>query len=234
MIRPKKKYLDSILFQQAFASNNSDPVQLKFRTYDQLAQRVEDLEQFGSERINYEIVSDFEEQTDITLTKYSFIIHGNNGVVLAQSDFIFTKRTQQQVEDGVSPGPDDIDVEINLLTRYFGYEFDLYCEADACDNNEDPYSFRTTVILPCWPKRLHDKTFRNLVEKTIQTEFPAHVQTRVVWIGVQEMKQFEEVYFNWLNEMAQNEMPRYEIINPLVEKLNKIKSCSGCDDDCDG
>ncbi len=86
--------------------------------------------------------------------------------------------------------------------------------------------------MPCWPKRFRDPTFRNLVEKTIQSEFPAHIHTRVVWIGIQEMKEFEKVYYDWLVEMAQSEMPPYDVLNPLVNKLNSLKSCGSCDEDC--
>ena len=117
--------------------------------------------------------------------------------------------------------------------RYFEFELDLYCEANPCDNNEDPYSLRATAILPCWPKRLRDPTFRNLVEKTIQTESPAHVHTRIVWLGIQEMQRFEKVYCEWLLEMSQTEMPSLEKTNPLVDVLNTLRPCEVCEDECD-
>lgn len=225
----------SILFQKAY-EDGTVPDPLKFRTYELLDKRVNDLQEFGSERLNYEIVSNEDEQTDVTKTKYSFIIHGDKGAVLAQSDFSFSKRTDAQIAAGlpVPVPPDDIDEEIDRLVVYFGFEMDLYCAEDPCDNDEDPYSFRATVILPCWPKRLRDHTFRNLVEKTIQREFPAHVHTRIVWLGIMEMKAFETVYNNWLKEMSMNETPQYEAINPLVDKLNNLIPCGVCDDECDG
>jgi hypothetical protein len=198
-----------------------------------LAQRVRDLQEFGSEKINYEIVSNLEEQDDPSTTKYSFIIHGDKGVILAQSAFAYSKRTQKQIADGVAGAADDIDDAIDALMLYLGFELDYYCDADPCDNDEDPYSFTVTVVLPCWVKRFRDMTFRNFVEKTIQTEFPAHVHVRIKWVGLQEMQLFETVYMNWLEEMAQNEMPRYEIVNPLVDKLNTIQPCT-CDEDCTG
>jgi hypothetical protein len=89
------------------------------------------------------------------------------------------------------------------------------------------------VVLPCWPKRLRDAGFRNLVEKTIQTESPAHVAVRVVWLDMDEMQRFEKAYGPWLQEMAQTEMPAYEKVNPLVDVLNTLRPCGSCDDDCD-
>jgi len=214
----------SILFQKTYP-DNSDPVDLKFRRYDRLAKRIRALQEFGSERINYEIVWNGKVQAN--RIKYSFIIHGTKGEVLAQSPFMFDKK-----EDHAVANPADIEEEIENLMRYFGYELDYYCEANPCDNNEDPYSFRTTVILPCWPKRFRDHTFRNLVEKTIETEFPAHIHTRVIWVGLEEMRRFEYVYKEWLEEMASTDLPASGIVNPLVHLLGTIKPCGCCEDDC--
>jgi len=218
-----KQYDQSFLFQQVSLDETPNKP-LKFRKYEQLAKRLSDIHEFGSERINYELVSN--QKTDPAQLKYGFIIHGNNDEVLAQSLFIFNKRT------GSSPATDDIELAIQQFMDWCNFELDLYCAANPCDNNEDPYSFRTTIVLPCWPKRLRDATFRNLVEKTIQTESPAHVHTRVVWIGIAEMQRFENAYSDWLLEQAQTEMPSYDKVNPLVEVLNTLKPCGTCADDC--
>ncbi|MBS1510477.1 MAG: hypothetical protein JST86_06545 [Bacteroidetes bacterium] len=222
------KYDQSILFQQTYP-DDTPPVPLKFRQYKDLAQRVRDLQEFGSERINYVIVSNADEQPQNV--KYSLIIYGHAQKVLAQSPFVFNKKTKEQVQQNITIA-DDIEVEITKLMNWFSFELDLYCDANPCDNDEDPFSFHTTIVLPCWPKRLRDKTFRNLVEKTIRAETPAHVYSRVVWLGIAEMKKFEEVYQAWLQEMAQTEMPSYSITDPLVDKLNNLQPCGCCKDDC--
>lgn len=222
------KYDVPILFQETFPASK-EPIPLKFRHYNLLAGRVKDLEEYGSERINYRIVSNEEEQPE--KIKYSFKILGENGKVLAQSPYAFNRKTKIQEEKGI-PIPEDIELEIEIFMRYFEYLFDLYCEQNPCDNNEDPFSFRTTLVLPCWPKRLRDKTFRNLVQKTIDAETPAHVHTRVVWLGIWQMKKFEEVYRAWLQEMALTEMPGYEFVNPLIDTVNKLEPCGTCTDEC--
>ena len=220
-----KQYDLSILFQQTFP-DDTPALPLKFRRYEDLSKRISDIHEFGSERVNYEIVSN--QKQDPGALKYSFILHGSSGTVLAQSPFIFNKKT------GNAPVTDDIETEISNLMSYCSFELDLYCAANPCDNNEDPYSFRTTVVLPCWPKRFRDVTFRNLVEKTIQAESPAHTQPRIVWIGIAEMQRFEQAYRDWLLEMAQTEMPGYDKVNPLVEVLNTLQPCGTCKDDCSG
>ncbi|PSL44799.1 hypothetical protein CLV51_105171 [Chitinophaga niastensis] len=219
----------SVLFQETFPDASKLPTMLKFRLYTGMTKRILDLQEYGAERINYEIVSN--NSDDPAVIKYKFIIHGNKQEVLAQSAYLYNKRTAKQIKDGTVV-PDDIDDEIAGLMQYFSYQMDWYCAANPCDNNEDPYSFRTTVILPCWPKRFRDLTFRNLVEKTIQTEFPAHVHTKIVWVGISEMQKFEKIYQDWLLEMAQTEVPGYEKLNPLIDAINGIQPCGSCEDDC--
>jgi hypothetical protein len=215
----KKKYDISMLFMETYPSVK-EPVPLKFRHYDALAQRVRDLQEFGSERINYRIEFSSENK------KSRFRIIGAAGRTLAVSAYAFNERT------GANAVPEDIEIEIQQLMRYLEYQLDLYCKANPCDNDEDPFSFRTTIVLPCWPKRLRDKTFRNLVEKTIEAETPAHIHTKVVWLGISEMRKFEQAYFAWLQEMAQTEMPAYEIINPFIDTINRLVPCGTCKEDC--
>jgi hypothetical protein len=221
-----KKYDQSLLFQQTFP-DSTETVLLKFRRYTAMSQRVRDLQEFGSERTNYKIVSN--DATEAGKLKYSFIIMGSGNKVLAQSPFVFVKK----IPGKPIPKEDiDIETEIAALMEWLGNEMDWYCEADPCDNDEDAYSFRATVVLPCWPARLRDETFRNLVEKTIHAQAPAHNDIRIVWLGIPEMIRFENAYRGWLEEMSLTEMPSYEKVNPLVNVLNTLKPCGVCEDDC--
>lgn len=207
----------SFLFQEVFTDGKTEPKKLTFRKYESMTKRIQDLRVAGSERDNYVIVNNGDE--DATKLKYGFIIYSEEGKVLAQSLYEYAKK-------------DDVRKEIEALVRWFGFEMDWYCDENPCDHNEDPYSFRATVVIPCWPKRLRNRTFRNLVEKTIATQAPAHVHIEVKWVDISEMQRFEKVYYDWLNEMYLNEMPSYEKVNPLVDVLQTLKPCGACEDDC--
>ena len=207
------QYNQSILFQEVH-SETGDEQPLKFRRYENLIERINDIQEYGSERVNYEIVQ------ASGPVKYGFVLTGNDNEKLAQSSFIFN--TKEEAEE-----------EIECLLREFGYELDLYCQENPCDNNEDPYSFRATAVFPCWPLRFRDLTFRGLVEKTIEKEAPAHMDIKVKWVGMNEMKRFETAYCDWLKEMSETELPSYEKVNPLVYVLNTLKSCGDCDEECD-
>jgi len=218
----------SLLFHRVPAGPG-DPVLLKFARYEQLARRVRDLEEFGSQYASYEVRSFDDGQGKIM---YGFVILDDQGHVLAQSRFEF--KINQPVDDNYDPkNPKaNVQIAIRLWMRYFGYAFDLYCEADDCDSDEDPYSFRATAVLPCWAGRLRDPTFRVLVENTIKAESPAHVHTRVVWVGLGEMERFERAYYDWLQAMLPEQEPSYDSVNPLVDVLNTLQPCRSCEDEC--
>jgi hypothetical protein len=78
------------------------------------------------------------------------------------------------------------------------------CLADDCGfcGEEDPYSFRVSVVLPYWPERFRSPHFRALFERTIREEAPAHVQVKVCWIGQRQMTELDAAYRAWLTAWA--------------------------------
>ena len=220
-----KRY-DQSIFYQVVDPQSGETTPLKFRRYDQMTNRIQAIQEFGSERVNYEIGEGI--NPDTNTIKYGFILRDGDEKILAQSPFVFNRKNNENDP----PIEDDIEEEIKCLMQEFGYELDLYCKQNPCDHNEDPYSFRATAIFPCWPFRFNDPTFRGLVEKTIEKEAPAHMHIMVKWVGIKEMMRFEEVYQSWLVELCETELPSYEIVNPLVDVINTIQPCEVCCDEC--
>lgn len=62
---------------------------------------------------------------------------------------------------------------------------------------EDFFNFRMTVALPAWPARFQSKNFRMFTEELFQRHGPAHLRIHFLWLGISEMKKFEQIYFNW-------------------------------------
>lgn len=238
----------------------NDKTGISFRFYDSMNQRLRDIREFGSESDNYIFLNDltgFEIVNPdtkksigiiqfLTENEVKTLIEGNDNARTALiMKLIFqktnaaslTKEEADLLKQLLENQKDKIVKPVlsslrDVLIKYLSFQLDLYCQEDLCDHNEDPYSFRTTIVLPCWVKRFRDKTFRNLVEKTIQNETPAHIQPNVRWVGIQEMRKFEETYYNWLKECMSTYAPDYKIVNELVEKLNHIVECGHCEDDC--
>ncbi|HEY6083695.1 MAG TPA: hypothetical protein VIU45_09575, partial [Chitinophagaceae bacterium] len=67
---------------------------------------------------------------------------------------------------------------------------------------QDPYSFRASVVLPYWPGRFKNIIFRRYFEEIIQTEAPAPVSLKICWVNNTSMREFEVAYKAWLPALA--------------------------------
>jgi hypothetical protein len=111
---------------------------------------------------------------------------------------------------------------------------------DPCENSKhfcfvpgtDPYSFMVTVALPAWPERFRKKENRQLVEKLIYREMPAHIMTRILWLTPQDLCLFESIYRQWTKWLAHkpvctDNLPPCRLIRFL---FNYPFHCFDCDD----
>jgi hypothetical protein len=100
---------------------------------------------------------------------------------------------------------------------------------------EDPYSFRASVLLPFWPPRFRDMDFRKYFEGVMESESPAHIAVKVCWISFTSMKKFEDIFQEWLialREYAEDlkkdddakKLNLKEANNKLVEFLKTVHS----------
>jgi hypothetical protein len=89
----------------------------------------------------------------------------------------------------------------------------------AC-GDEDPYSFRITVVLN-GEDGLANKgmEFRRFAEQTIRQETPAHLGVKVCWVSKVQLEEFREVYCAWLAELASPEPDPVALHERLVELL---------------
>lgn len=98
---------------------------------------------------------------------------------------------------------------------------------EACSGFVDPYSFRITIVVPSWPERFQNMDFRRFFESTVRMEAPAHVHVKICWVTQEQMNDFENDYFAWLNEIAK-EKPVQEALsiaqNKLIETLESLRS----------
>jgi hypothetical protein len=72
-----------------------------------------------------------------------------------------------------------------LRPRLFGQALLPVCLDPGCEacGEEDPYSFRLTLVLPGWLRVFRNLDFRRFAERTIRLETPAHLASRICWVG---------------------------------------------------
>ncbi len=105
----------------------------------------------------------------------------------------------------------------------------------------DPYSFRIAVILPGYSMRLRNKDFRRYAERLIRLETPAHILPRICFIGIDQMKEFEDLYEKWLDARINSVDPMKQVPDvlnkqfiDLLERLFTVYDqgqLADCDDD---
>jgi hypothetical protein len=116
------------------------------------------------------------------------------------------------------------------------YKLLTVCLPDDClfCGEEDPYSFRVTIVLPYWPQRFRDFNYRRFFETLAHREAPAHVHAKVCWLSFTAMQQFEQALKAWRNALKayrKDQLPnniRKEAIrkasNDMVTVLNNLHS----------
>ncbi len=103
------------------------------------------------------------------------------------------------------------------------------CLDPSCEScgDEDPYSFRITVVLPYWPKRFRNLQFHEFFERTLREEAPAHVQARICWVDNAQMAQLDLAYRAWLEQRAKADIVQNDLsaaVKNLIRILRELKT----------
>jgi hypothetical protein len=104
------------------------------------------------------------------------------------------------------------------------------CIPDDCSacGEEDPYSFRLTVVLNGEEGIANSGIeFRRFAEQTIRTEVPAHLGVKICWVSKEQLLLFEQVYCDWLSELAKEEpdpVQLHQKLGALLEVFIQLKS----------
>lgn len=69
---------------------------------------------------------------------------------------------------------------------------------------DDPYSFRLTVVLPAWNRRLRGIYFREHFERLIREQTPAHLFVKICWVSEAQMAAFRTAWTAWRVEYARD------------------------------
>ncbi|WP_448699241.1 hypothetical protein ACFGVR_19930 [Mucilaginibacter sp. AW1-3] len=83
---------------------------------------------------------------------------------------------------------------------------------------EDFFTFDMSVIFPEWPARFQDKSYRACAEGLLKYHAPAHINMHIKWFGLNKMKQFEPLFFDWKKSLATDTtLNAHELIEFLTE-----------------
>jgi len=112
---------------------------------------------------------------------------------------------------------------ILLRPRDEAYDLMQVCLHDCdCLCEQDPYTFRISVVLPYWPQHFDNIAFREYFETKIREEAPAHVMLKICWLSNELMREFEGIYKNWIEALAYYSLNKTISGNNFIDANNKM------------
>lgn len=86
---------------------------------------------------------------------------------------------------------------------------------------EDFFDLKASLVLPDWPARFQESHFKYFLTSEVRTRVPAHLETGVYWLNLEDFKSFESAYKDWLgshesnrsrDELAKSALRLYELL----------------------
>lgn len=189
----------------------------EYDVYTELQAVVEKLQDVMGDVTRYQ-------DQDISATEFSFEVWDAANTPLAESGILYPDAASRdaavlEIAHAFNkPCPDEgmhLVEHILLRPRFTGPEIlgmepeDVYklfhvCLGDNCDfcGEEDPYSFRMSLVLPYWHDRFKHLEFRRYFENMVRTETPAHCMIKICWVSNTLMNEFERAYKEWMESLA--------------------------------
>ena len=132
----------------------------------------------------------------------------------------------------------------HILLRPYSKDYRLMdaCIPENCTfcGDEDPYSFKLSIILPYWPSRFRIMHYRRHIEELVHTETPAHLLPKVCWADPFAWQEFEDAWQAWLAARSTNDSELHKLTTArMIAALEDVETVypeavlHDCEDDKD-
>ena len=195
LLRPKEKKL----FRFNLFGKDGEVYMIGYHPGDFNTQRnvAEDVFVLGCKVSNYGLVKLIEENT------YQVVLYdsSHNPVAKFNKDFYSNISAQKEIEKAAE---NLSSIAIGAISPDEMYE--ITQESTVMDEfpNDFGFSHECTLVLPKWPSRFQNNEFRNLIAQVMEENIPAQLKVNMVYVGVEKMAEFENLYTDWLAEHASN------------------------------
>lgn len=135
-----------------------------------------------------------------------------NYQTLVQNEQTYVVLTNQGKEVAISDRGFQLDEEAELFVdnalKFFTEEYNernfsqtvRYLGVDG--RNAEVYNYQVSAVYPNWTSRFSNKEFLQLFAQTLFNCTPAHININLVGLNRGDMGKFEDVYFQFMDEMA--------------------------------
>lgn len=188
----------------------------EFGEIDQQRTYSDDIISVGTYPENYSIRQDEE-------NNYIIVLSDNYDVFIAKHPEVFNNKADAQ--DKILDIIDYIrSFKKSDVPIYDNIKFTTKQRKDNAQHADgDFYSLTLSVILPTWPSRFQNSDFRDLLRNIIVLNAPVYVHIDFLWLNSDKMLEFEEVYFDWLEERISLD-PRQPELDEKAQRIIDLLS----------
>ncbi|TRX58262.1 hypothetical protein FNH22_14485 [Fulvivirga sp. M361] len=87
---------------------------------------------------------------------------------------------------------------------------------------EDFYTYRISMIFPAWTARFNNPEFRSIVEEIIFQHQSASVASKIYWLEIDQMGEFESRYYSWLDVKRTADVQEKERLGQVTDDLTRF------------
>ena len=128
--------------------------------------------------------------------RYQIVLMNNSGQYIATYPDTFKEEDEakEQVLDIIDYVRSFKDTDISIFERI------KFTTKDSMSSDMDSsfFSLNMSIVLPTWPSRFQNSDFQDLLRKIIVLNAPVHLHVEFVWLNSSQMREFETIYFRWL------------------------------------
>jgi hypothetical protein len=163
----------------------------EFGDIDAQRSYADDLPSAGSQRDNFSVQKDEQD-------RYIVVLSNNSNKPIARFPLSFDgeEEAHTQLVDIVDYIRSFKDSTVSIYDKV---KFTTKARKEL-DNTDDFYSLNLTIVLPTWPSRFQNPDYQDLLRKITMLNAPVYVHIDFVWLNIDEMRDFESIYFDWLEE----------------------------------
>jgi len=161
-------------------------------------------------------IKDLSEKEKIVILNKYFTIADLNGINIEEVEQEMISKTYFKIEsvfkNFVKNEYELVNQQINLLVR-LSNEYEI---------KESFFDSQLSFFIPGWPARFQDENFRKFTHKIISEFTPVHQNLTVQYLSIDEMNNFEKIYFHWLSLLQVSNGKEFQKISfDLISLMNK-------------
>jgi len=161
-------------------------------------------------------IKDLSEKEKIVILNKYFTIADLNGINIEEVEQEMISKTYFKIEsvfkNFVKNEYELVNQQINLVVR-LSNEYEI---------KESFFDSQLSLFIPGWPARFQDENFRKFTHKIISEFTPVHQNLTVQYLSIDEMNNFEKIYFHWLSLLQVSNGKEFQKISfDLISLMNK-------------